>query len=128
MRLIGLWAREAEPRVILIRSGNLAAPVLVRANIEVLPSVNQRCETDVYIVDGFVSSGMSGGLAVLTTGRGLAENALLGMVQGFWTTRASNVTTARPNGNLVYVVPSSAVRLLIERHMAEHRSDSAATE
>ena len=81
VKLIGLWAREAEPRVVLIRSGNLAAPALVRATLEVLPAAKQYCETDVYIVDGFVSSGMSGGVAALSTGRGLAEIALLGMIQ-----------------------------------------------
>ena len=78
VHMVGLWRASRE----------VSWPPIVRTGFFAATSPEQfQLETGrsyAYMVDGTVTHGMSGGLAFLTAGVGIAENSVLGRIHGYW--------------------------------------------
>jgi hypothetical protein len=132
VRLVGLWQERQNGSVILIRRGVLAAPKAVKVSLDVGGGVF--ATNEVYLVDAAVTKAMSGGPVFLTNGEGTSENALLGVIHGYWylgrrltyedletlPEEVGNVLRVMPliNGNLAYVVTSSELDRVIKAAIA----------
>lgn len=120
VRPIGLWREELERSVVLMRRGVLASPDVVEVSLEV--GHNVFAKNKVFLVDASVTPSMSGGPVLISISEGTAQNALLGVIHGYWflgkklskpqiesqPQDVQGILKAMPlvNGNLVYVVTS----------------------
>lgn len=76
-RLVGLWYGSADRPQLIVRSGTAAMATETPLQFE---SGMARA----YLLDASVTPGMSGGPAYLTSGSGWSENALMGIIFGYW--------------------------------------------
>lgn len=90
VRLVGPWYGHTRTPQLINRAGSIALgtidPVQFRGRA-----------TRVYLVDGTVTRGMSGGPAYLTRGAGWAENALSGVIFGYWPMESDAITAREPS-------------------------------
>lgn len=79
VHMVGLWSRTKEPSFPpIVRTGFFAAASPQRIQLDT-------GKTTLYMIDGTVTVGMSGGLAFITQGAGSAQNFALGVIAGVWT-------------------------------------------
>jgi len=77
VHMVGLWrARRDVVWPPIVRTGFFAATSPEKFRLETGPSY-------AYMIDGTVTRGMSGGIAFVTAGVGLAENSILGLIHGY---------------------------------------------
>jgi hypothetical protein len=77
VRLFGLWYGETRVPQVIIREGTMAL-----ATID--PVQFDSGATRAYLIDATVTRAMSGGPAYITRGEGTAQNALIGVIHGYW--------------------------------------------
>jgi hypothetical protein len=127
---IGLWTGATVHPQLIMRTGFIATATIDPVRTPLGPA-------EVYLFDAMVTPGMSGGLVYASHGRGGAENAVMGVIQGFWPTsvdafeeqfrfgsetneqrwrRSLDARLAQINSGLALVTPIHHVARLLHAH------------